>query len=359
MWTASSGGAMIHFFPLFSKQAADTLYGEALRQTGVEARIFADRVRFNYRSRLRLLLVCLPHLAMVSVRQAWKSQVVSRPVPDIVVLGSDIEILIFAAFRAVLRRRTKIVHGSFIYTTRDNPRVEAWRRRYYRLVLWLSDIAIVHSRFEVERNRQIFPGLAVRFAFVPFGMNLDARVPLLADARAAPHKAGLPVIVAAGKSGRDYATLFAAMEGVAAELRVICDFAGVMPHIPAQARITVLDHCHGNDYLAELARADIVVLPLAVADISAGQMVMIQAKALGRPVVATDTPTLRDYAEPDVDAVLVPRGDVAALRAAIVALLADPDRRDALGHAASASYDRDHGTIGFMARMVEAISRAA
>ena len=334
------------------------MYGEALRRSGAEYRIFANLVRFNYRSRVELLLVRIPHLALVAFKNAVLSLIWSRPSPDYVVLGSDVEVLIFAALRAVFSRRTKIVHGSLIYTTRKDSRAELWRRRYYRLVLSLTDIAIVHSRFEVERNQQIFPSLSVRFVFIPYGMNLDRRAAILEEATQQP-PAGHPVLVTAGRSGRDYATLFAAMAGVDAELRVICDLARAVPPVPPHARITVLDHCLCNDYLQELAKADIVVLPLAVADVSAGQMVLIQAKALGRPVIITDTPTVRDYVEPGEDAILVPLGDAGALRAAICGLLANPALRAALGARGSANYDRNHGTIGFTARLIEAITRAA
>jgi glycosyltransferase involved in cell wall biosynthesis len=56
-----------------------------------------------------------------------------------------------------------------------------------------------------------------------------------------------------------------------------------------------------------------------------------EALAHGRPVVATSVGGLADLG---AGAVLVPRGDIGALRAAIGALLADPDRRDALARQA-------------------------
>jgi glycosyltransferase involved in cell wall biosynthesis len=110
---------------------------------------------------------------------------------------------------------------------------------------------------------------------------------------------------------------------------------------PPGARVTLLDHCHGAAYLAELAAADIVVVPLAVATISAGQIVIIQAKVLGRPVITTDTVTTRDSAVDGEDALLVPLGDAALCQR--------------LGANATASYLRNHGTYGYMASLVEAI----
>jgi glycosyltransferase involved in cell wall biosynthesis len=59
-----------------------------------------------------------------------------------------------------------------------------------------------------------------------------------------------------------------------------------------------------------------------------------EAMAWGRPVVATAVGGLADAVEDDVTGVLVATGDIEGLRAAIVALLDDPERRRRLGAAA-------------------------
>jgi glycosyltransferase involved in cell wall biosynthesis len=63
-------------------------------------------------------------------------------------------------------------------------------------------------------------------------------------------------------------------------------------------------------------------------------MVAREAMAHGRPVVATAVGGLRDAIEDGVDGLLVPPGDVSALRAAVERLLADPELRRRLGAAA-------------------------
>jgi len=341
---------MIHFFPTFGRDAADTPYGEGLRRSGVPHRIFAGDARFNYRSRLELLFVCIPRLAWFALRSAVRSMVLSRPAPDAVVLGSDVEVLIFAVVRALaLRWRVRIVYNGFIYTTRSTSWLTRLRRAYFHFVLRRTWLVVVYSRLEQERYTQLFPG--VRFGFVRWGGSMNARQELLAEARQ-PHA---PYVVTAGKSGRDYATLFEAMRGLDVELRVVCDLASAVPPVPAGARVTVLSSCHGLQYFRELAGAAVVAVPLAVEEISAGQMVLSQAFGLGRPVVVTHTPTVCDYATDGENALMVPRGDAEAMRAALRALLEDPALRARLGAAALAAFESDLDTPAHLQRLVTLI----
>jgi glycosyltransferase involved in cell wall biosynthesis len=61
-----------------------------------------------------------------------------------------------------------------------------------------------------------------------------------------------------------------------------------------------------------------------------------EAMAWGRPVVASRVGGLADAVEDDATGLLVPPGDVATLRAAVVGLLDDPERRARLGAAGRA-----------------------
>ena len=65
-------------------------------------------------------------------------------------------------------------------------------------------------------------------------------------------------------------------------------------------------------------------------------MACAEAMAHGRPVVASAVGGLLDLVEDGVTGLLVPPGDVAALRSALERLLADPELRARLGAAARA-----------------------
>lgn len=185
--------------------------------------------------------------------------------------------MVFAAVRLVTGRwRTRIVYNGFIFTERASGALSRLRLAYFRFVLRRTWLVIVYSRLERDRYASLFPG--PRIQFIRWGGSMNARREFMAQAAHQTER----YVLTAGRSGRDYATLFAAMQGLEIELRVVCDLASALPPIPPGTRITVLANCYGMDYLRELAGAEAVAIPLAVGDISAGQMVMSQAFGLGR-----------------------------------------------------------------------------
>jgi phosphatidylinositol alpha-mannosyltransferase len=101
--------------------------------------------------------------------------------------------------------------------------------------------------------------------------------------------------------------------------------------------IDVLGIVPNEERDAELASSKLFVSP-ALGGESFG-MVLIEAFATATPVVASDIPGFADVATPDA-AILVPPGDEHALADAICDLLADEDRRLAMGAAGRALAER-------------------
>lgn len=93
-----------------------------------------------------------------------------------------------------------------------------------------------------------------------------------------------------------------------------------------EARVRFLGH--RADVPEILAAADIFVFPSLFEGMPGA---LIEAMALGLPAVAFDIPAVREVVEPDVEALLVPPGNAAALAAAVAALLDDPQHRQRLG----------------------------
>jgi glycosyltransferase involved in cell wall biosynthesis len=87
----------------------------------------------------------------------------------------------------------------------------------------------------------------------------------------------------------------------------------------------------GSELPAHFAAMDIVALPSLKAE-SFG-MVLVEAMAVGRPVIGSDLPGVRTVVEHGVDGFLVPPGDVDALSAALGRLVGDEELRRRMGAA--------------------------
>ncbi len=353
---------MIHFFPRFSSNAADTPFGAALRAIGVEHRIHAASAPQHYRRRIELLLLGYPALAATAFRSARKS-LLGRdgPKPDAVLLSSDVEVLVFALVRLLpWAAKARIVWMPFIFTARESGFVNRLRLLYYRFVTARVDCAICHSSLEVARYERMFAGCGTAFVFVRWGTYVPPVDEILDQAGPLPPPGARALVVAAGKSGRDYKTLAAAAARVPCDLTIVCNDEAALAGIEPRDGVELLRNCFGRHYLLQVLRADIVAVPLRVTDISAGQMVVIQAMALGKPVIVTSTPTIGDYLEDGVTALLVPRGDVAATEAAIRRLVDDPAFARALAARARQAYiDRFSGEAHLRAVVAAIEARTA
>jgi glycosyltransferase involved in cell wall biosynthesis len=82
------------------------------------------------------------------------------------------------------------------------------------------------------------------------------------------------------------------------------------------------------------ARSAIVVVPVLPTESDNGVTTVVEAMAMGRAVIATDTAGKADVLQDGVTCLLVPPQDPAALRAAIQELWSDPAKRERLGTAA-------------------------
>ena len=346
-------GMMLHILHLGQWGIAKSPIGHELRRMGVPHRFFGAPVSLRYRSKVELALRIYPALAWVTLRAAVQSLAFSRPAPTAVLVSSDVEALVFGLVRRVLRRRTLIVFQTLIITPRRSRLLNALYMRYWGLLLSLIDLGVCHSQIEPEAYARLFPRHGHKLIYIPFGVSTSYVI------QASPDRGtGVPVIVSAGRSGRDYPTLARAVEGLACRLRILCDIPGPLEGVARSPQVEVVTDCFDRDYLQALSDAAFVVVPLSVDDISAGQMVLLQAAMLGRAVVITGTATTVDYAGDGEDALLVPLGDTGAMRAAILRLLDEPGLADRLGAAALARFGRDHSKEAYTRAVVRAVEAA-
>nr|WP_308700782.1 glycosyltransferase family 4 protein [Pseudoduganella umbonata] len=210
------------------------------------------------------------------------------------------------------------------------------------------DKVICHSKKERERYSELFANGRTEVFYIPHGTHIYGREEL-------PEAADSPYILTAGRSGRDYGTLFAAMAGLPIDLHVVCDNDKPLAGLAIPPNVKVLRNCYDGDYVEQLKNARFVVVPLGVADISAGQMVLLQAMAFNKATVITRTLTVEDYVSDGNEALLVPQGDVAAMRAAIVQLLGDAPYTAQMADRALHAFDDRFDMKAFVRNLVAAV----
>jgi glycosyltransferase involved in cell wall biosynthesis len=113
---------------------------------------------------------------------------------------------------------------------------------------------------------------------------------------------------------------------------------------------------HRDDVPEVLAAADLFVFPSLYEGLGGA---LIEAMALGLPIVASDLPAIREVVEDGRNAVLVPPGSPPALSAAVTDLAEDRDRRRRMGERGREIF-RERFTLERSARrMVELFERTA
>jgi glycosyltransferase involved in cell wall biosynthesis len=189
---------------------------------------------------------------------------------------------------------------------------------------------LVHSSFQRELAHRELAIPAAKLDYVPYYADSEFWRPSAVTEE--------PLIVAAGREHRDYATLATACRGLPARVFV----AAGSVHSPAATSRSPLEWPgnfeHGfADYsqLRELyARASVVVVPLVETDFQAGVTTVLEAMAMGKAVVVTATRGRSEVVRDGITGISVPPGDAGELRDAVRYLLDSPSERRRLGWAA-------------------------
>ena len=112
---------------------------------------------------------------------------------------------------------------------------------------------------------------------------------------------------------------------------------------------------HRDDMPAVLAASEIVALPSYYPE--GVPRILLEATAMGRPIVATQLPGIIDTVEDGVTGVLVPPRDSEALANAILELVDDPDLRRRYGAAGRKKAEREFDDVAVADRYIAEYAR--
>lgn len=183
------------------------------------------------------------------------------------------------------------------------------------------DCIFVSSRSEVETYSNRLNITADRFKFLHFHTNMVD--PTISVARE-------DFILAAGSTKRDYQTFIQAVTGLQQKIVVVTDQAN-MKKIKNGLNVEFFLNLPYQEYLRLLSKARMVVVPLNPVVQSTGQVVILEAMALGKPVIASRVTGTLDYIQDGVNGVLVKPKDAVDLRNKIDWLLGHPELAAEIG----------------------------
>jgi glycosyltransferase involved in cell wall biosynthesis len=294
----------------------------------------------------------LARIAGVSVAQAWLAFRRRHAFDAILTDGEHIGIPLAALLKLARARVAHVTIGHRITASKKRPFF-----RWLKVQTHISRIAL-HARAQFELGTQELGIPAAKLALVPYQVDTDFWCPQpVAEER---------VICSAGLEFRDYPTLMNAVEGL--DVQVVI---GAASHWSkrrntaekvVQPSNVVVDKF---DYLAlrqQYARSAVVVVPLDDTDFQAGVTTILEAMAMGKPVIVTHSRGQTDVVEDrravtrgssprerpqslfrglaesvgvevEPSGFYVPPSDPEALRRAIVYMLDHPDARQRLGAA--------------------------
>jgi glycosyltransferase involved in cell wall biosynthesis len=101
-----------------------------------------------------------------------------------------------------------------------------------------------------------------------------------------------------------------------------------------------------------------LVMPLEPADFQAGVTAILEAMAMGKAVICSQTRGQTDVIVDGENGLYVPVGDPAALRDAIQRLLADPEEAIRLGANGRRLVEREMNLDAYVARLFEIVQEA-
>jgi glycosyltransferase involved in cell wall biosynthesis len=200
------------------------------------------------------------------------------------------------------------------------------RKRVQDMVLPYVDRVLVYGKIQQEYLRKQY-GQKVAVTFLHHRVSTEFFNPAkLPESTDADHST---VISVGGDISRDFETLCRAAVGLDARV-VVYSRKPIQATIPGNVTINK-DWISYADLRRRYDDAGIVVVPLHAAMHPSGINALLEAMAMGKAVIISDSPGIRDYVNHGITAWVVPPEDPAALREAIAYLLNQPDVARELG----------------------------
>lgn len=244
---------------------------------------------------------------------------------DVVVTMSARPSLLYGVMCLLTFRNSKqIMTEAFLDDARPSDFLWRLKTSLYRAVARRAMGVLTNSSPEIGMIARRFDIPESRVRYVPMHSNIHT--PEFSELNDG-------FILAAGRTRRDYATLLAAAPQIGCPILIIAGTADSFPS-PLPKDVRILRDVSRSVYLDCLRRCSLLVLPLLPTERSTGQVVLLEAMALGKPVVASRVAGTTDLIRHGLNGIVVEPCDPGALAAGVRSVLDRPELARQLGMSA-------------------------
>jgi glycosyltransferase involved in cell wall biosynthesis len=246
------------------------------------------------------------------LRWAWKLFRSSKHF-EAVVTGSERSAIMFALLQLLLRRERK--PHVIIYTHWNLPSsffAQSIKRLLYRLVCRGVRRIIVYSERQLELYVKTYGLPKERFSCVKYHTTLyDCKDPVT------PVSARGDYVFSGGDYTRDYRTLIEAARQLPYRVVIAALFRDYFKGLDIPPNVEIVTTSH-EGFFELMAGAKVIAVPLCGGlQHSGGQQTYLNAMAMGKTVVVADDCGADEYIQSGLSGIVVPPGDVQALRQAL------------------------------------------
>lgn len=174
---------------------------------------------------------------------------------------------------------------TFIYKRKQGLKGRLYHRyMYYIVSSKYIDRFVCFAQEECNYYSEMFGVDMDKFVFTPVGIDAMSlsKFTISDDG----------TIFAPGRSNRDYQLLVNVAQKLPYHFVIACDTL-TMNHCPDN--VEILHDCFGTKMREQMSKCHIVVVPLKDLNVSSGQLVILHAMAMGKPIVCTDCAGVKDY----------------------------------------------------------------
>ena len=211
--------------------------------------------------------------------------------------------LIFASLCHLFhsRKQTNLIIMMFIYRPKSGVIGKLYRWWVHStLSSGYIDHILVYSQHEIEYYARLLDVDSHLFHFIPLAIDKEDIQNVGDDG----------FWFSTGKSNRDYEFLINTLANTEHHLEIACD---TLPQ-PKVQNIKVHHKTFGNDMLALMGRAHGVIISLDDENVSSGQLVILQAMSLGKPIIITHSYATSDYVKNETNALIIDKTPQALLQ---------------------------------------------